>query len=129
MADGVERREAEGRPTRGASGVNILLGLWLIIAPFVLTYAQASALWNDIIVGVLVIVFASASLSGPRNAWFSWLNAALGLWLVAAPFALTYIELAAFWNDIILGVVILILAAWSASAARPPVERHHPMPH
>jgi len=36
-----------------------VLGVWLIIAPFLLGYsALAAALWNDIIVGIVVVVLA-----------------------------------------------------------------------
>ncbi|MEW5718865.1 MAG: SPW repeat protein [Chloroflexota bacterium] len=36
-----------------------LLGLWLIIAPFTLGYsATASAMWNEIIVGIVVAACA-----------------------------------------------------------------------
>jgi len=38
--------------------VSLLLGLWLIAAPFVLGYAATTtALYNDIILGVAVLVF------------------------------------------------------------------------
>jgi len=38
--------------------INVIIGAWLIIAPFILGYtAIAAAMWNDIIVGIVVIVF------------------------------------------------------------------------
>ncbi len=44
---------------RTLNWINALLGLWLVIAPFVLKYTTVSAaLWNDIIVGVVVLVLA-----------------------------------------------------------------------
>lgn len=45
--------------------LNVILGIWLIVAPFVLGYSTlTNAMWNDIIVGVLVAVIA----------FFSWLT-------------------------------------------------------
>ena len=39
--------------------INVVLGAWLVIAPFVLGYtALVAALWNDIIVGIVVVVLA-----------------------------------------------------------------------
>lgn len=36
----------------------LIFGIWLLIAPFVLGYTgTAGALWNDIILGVLVAIF------------------------------------------------------------------------
>lgn len=50
---------------KSLSWINAVLGLWLIIAPFILAYSSvAAAMWNDIIVGVVVAVLAGwAALS------------------------------------------------------------------
>ena len=41
------------------SWINAVLGVWLIVAPFIVQYANVgAALWNDIIVGILVGVLA-----------------------------------------------------------------------
>ncbi len=38
------------------SGINIILGAWMIIAPFVLGYSNNPvALWNNIIIGAIVV--------------------------------------------------------------------------
>jgi hypothetical protein len=118
------------------SGINIIAGLWLIIAPFLLGYdAIQAALWNDVIVGIIVAAFAVARVARPlMNPGLSWINALLGLWLIVAPFVLAYgggIEgealapegaiggaQTAMWNDIIVGVIVLVLGAWSALSAR-----------
>jgi SPW repeat len=49
--------------------INAILGVWLIIAPFVLGYtALVAALWNDIIVGIVVVVIAGwAALAMGRH--------------------------------------------------------------
>ncbi|MGB9592271.1 MAG: SPW repeat protein, partial [Candidatus Kryptoniota bacterium] len=41
------------------SWINTVLGIWLIIAPFIIRYSNVgSALWNDIIVGIAVAVLS-----------------------------------------------------------------------
>ena len=118
------------------SGVNIVAGLWLIIAPFVLGYDEIrAALWNDVVIGIIVAAFAVARVARPlMNPSLSWINAVLGLWLIVAPFVLGYGRVVeaealaaegavgagqiAMWNDIIVGVIILVLGAWSALSAR-----------
>src|SRR5690606_40536715 len=58
------------RPTEGtkpASWVNAAIGVWLIAAPFILSYASDQEMWNDIIVGALVLIFAGWSASLPRE--------------------------------------------------------------
>jgi hypothetical protein len=42
--------------------VNVILGAWLVAAPFVLAYSTAAATWNDIIVGCVVMVLALVSV-------------------------------------------------------------------
>jgi hypothetical protein len=106
---------------RSASGLNVLAGIWLIVAPFLLGYADTqAALWNDIIIGIVVLIIASARASMPEKMpAASWLNAVLGAWLIIAPFALGYSEVGAgTWNDILLGIIVLVLASWSALAGQ-----------
>lgn len=44
---------------KSLSWVNTVLGVWLVIAPFILGYTKLTgALWNDIIVGIIVAVLS-----------------------------------------------------------------------
>jgi hypothetical protein len=44
---------------KSLSWINFVLGLWLIIAPFALRYSTVStAMWNNVIVGIVVAVLA-----------------------------------------------------------------------
>lgn len=91
---------AGGNATRGqvmtASGLNLIAGLWLIIAPFLLNYGDLrEALGNDIIIGIIVAALAAIRISGAyQAAWLSWTNFVLGAWLIIAPFVLGYGEAA-----------------------------------
>ncbi|HJT77649.1 MAG TPA: SPW repeat protein [Gemmataceae bacterium] len=111
-----------------ASGLNILAGIWLIISPFVLGffhYNQVSPLLNTLIAGVIVLILAACRVGLPyRNAWMSWVNLLLGIWLIISPFFLPeYINtFRATPNDVILGIVVGLLAIWSL-AATPAVNR------
>ncbi len=51
-------REANGRPaSRASAATNTVLGLWLIAAPFVFGI-DGTLLWNDVIVGSMITLFA-----------------------------------------------------------------------
>lgn len=108
------------RTVRVTSGIDIVAGCWLIIAPFVLLFSgTTAAAVNTIIVGIVVLVLAIARVSGGgyRISWPSWVNFVGGLWLIAAPFIFRYSGVtAAVWNDVIMGIVVVIFAAWSASS-------------
>jgi len=41
--------------------INIILGLWLILSPFLLGFESDQAIWNSAIVGFLVIFVTLAS--------------------------------------------------------------------
>ncbi|HLC70009.1 MAG TPA: SPW repeat protein [Patescibacteria group bacterium] len=100
------------------SGVDIVLGLWLIISPFILGYGNAATpMWNSVIVGVGVAILSGVRTTndGVRQSWLSWVNVILGAWLLFSPFILGFADnVAALWNNIILGATIAVLAAWGA---------------
>lgn len=104
-----------------ATNINIGTGVWLVIAPFVLGYAfLAAPLWNDIVCGALIIVLAGIRRSNIlRYEGLSYTNAGIGAWLIIAPFVLDYGGLMApTWNDVAVGILVLIMGIWSASASR-----------
>lgn len=46
-----------------ATWANVILGIWLIISPFILNFNTGQSIWNNIIVGFLVLIFAFISRS------------------------------------------------------------------
>src|SRR5438445_7769765 len=88
---------------RTASVLNVIAGIWMIISPFILVFTNLqTALWNNIIVGVVVLVLAWIRAANPdRLIGLSWLNLVLGLWLIVSPFVLVYgvFPPALVWNN------------------------------
>jgi hypothetical protein len=108
------------RTARVASGLNVLAGLWLILAPWVIGHG---AVWNATIVGLLVVILAGIRCAKPLKApALSWIVALLGVWMMVVPFIIPHGSGTAadpngsFWHDIILGAVITILALLSADS-------------
>lgn len=50
----------------GASGTNILAGGWLLIAPWLLDYAQDVIRWNDTITAAVLIIRGAALRAAAR---------------------------------------------------------------
>ncbi len=50
--------------------------------------------------------------------WQQWLNALLGLWIIAVPF-LGFTGTTLTWTLVISGLIIAVLALWSASKEVP----------
>lgn len=109
-----------------ASGANLLLGLWLIAAPFVLTYTAANARGNDVIFGIIIATIAAVRVFGAyRSAWLSWINVVLGAWLIIAPFVLGYGgHTHPMWNDVIVGILVAAFGVWSALATHGTFNRN-----
>jgi hypothetical protein len=107
---------------RAAAGLNVLAGIWLIIAPFVLGYGDGDPYWNDIVFGALVAALgATRAVVAVRQSWISSLNVLIGVWIFVSAFWLDDTGRAA-WNDVILGAIVFILGiiAWSGRAAQMP---------
>ncbi|WP_166805133.1 SPW repeat protein [Nitrosococcus wardiae] len=130
MADKSYAEEAR-KEVHWSSGINIIAGVWLIIAPFAWGYHHLTdALWNDIILGTAVFILAVVRTSAPlQYESVGWTNIVFGLWLIIAPFVLDYTgvnAIAAMWNDIFVGSIIAILAAISVYATHRVTRRGGP---
>jgi uncharacterized membrane protein len=95
---------------------NLLLGLWLVVSPWVLSFAgDANAATNAWVTGGLIAILAAAALIAFHK-WEEWINALLALWLIASPFVLGLTaNMTVVWNLIIVGVLVAILAIWAAA--------------
>jgi len=105
--------------SRTATIINILLGIWVLISPWVLAFSFPAQLWNDVAVGGLIIILSGIQLAAPwRNQGIAWINFLLGLWLIISGFVLgppaqpTY-----FWNQVIVGIVVAIVSIWGTAGS------------
>jgi hypothetical protein len=87
------------------------LGLWLAVSAFIVGYeAEMAATVNAVFIGVALAIGAHFQIS-MDELWAEWVNFAVGLWLLAAPFVLTFSGTAAMINCIAVGSMICALAA------------------
>lgn len=109
------------------SGVTLLVGLWLLLAPAVWNYGGTGggldARWNDLLVGLLITAVGVSRLAGRIRLAPAGLIAGLaGLWLIAAPFALAYgfgtDSTRATANDMLIGLLIVTVTAAGHISAR-----------
>lgn len=131
-----ERVDTEVDPNPSEQGkwvsmVVALLGLWLLVEAVVFDLSAAN-FWNDVIIGVALIVLGGYNYYRRADERFGSVSvgafvALLGLWLLAAPFVLTpdvavEMTLVDVWNDVIVGLLVLVLGAYSAYQARRDAE-------
>jgi hypothetical protein len=109
-------------PSRAATNppsvFNALVGLWLMISPLLIGYtATPTAVWNAVVVGVLIVACAWVRATGAGNTLaLSGVNVVLGAWLVTAPFFLYPNDPLAVGNSLVVGVLTGLLALWSIAA-------------
>jgi hypothetical protein len=109
-----------GAQVRTAAGLNVIAGIWLILAPFILAHGPGDQRWSDIVFGALIAAVAAVRfVAAPRLAALSWLNVLFGAWVFASAFWLDSTSTAR-WNDIIVGIVVCVLGL---AAALTPARR------
>ena len=108
-----------GRMKHWQDPVNLVLGLWLVVSPWVLAYtAEAQATGNAVAAGILIAGLALLAVYKVM-AWEEWFSVALGLWLVASPWILGFSGVAAaMWSAVIVGLVVAVLALWALGTDR-----------
>lgn len=133
-------REHAIRTVRWTSGSILLAGIWLVGAPFAFGYAALpGAFWNDIIIGIALVVLTLFRIGAPLRYWeLARIDAILGVWLMLAAFVLgdaaeeattgaaamadgtlaAVVAEIAYLNDVILGIGVLVLAVWGVTAGR-----------
>lgn len=53
---------------KGLSWAQLILGIWVLVSPWVIGFADISAaLWSNVIVGALVVIFALWQLFGGKS--------------------------------------------------------------
>lgn len=125
----IENGHAEHRPgppvPRAVRGLTILMGLWLVAAPWIWGYGDTGggfdATWNDVIIGLLVTATGCAQFLRPGRFAVA-TPVGLGVWLAIAPFALAYNfgadSTAASLNDTIAGTLLTGLTVSGYLSAR-----------
>lgn len=108
-----------------ARGLSVLLGIWLIISAYAWRHT-GTLRDNAVICGVLVIVFALASL---RDARARFVNTLVGVWLVLSTFVLGgALEIGSRWNELFVGIALVALSLVRGTESDEPVEEK-PSPH
>jgi hypothetical protein len=120
---------------RTASGINIFLGISLLVSPWVFGYQAAGpgAIWNSVIVGALIaILAASSSFSKHTPTALYWINVLLALWTMISPVVYGYTaNTGGVGDNMILAILIAAFAICSDGARTagekcpPPSEPAH----
>jgi hypothetical protein len=102
--------------------VEVMLGCWLLVSPFVFRDTpHVSAFWTtDVATGCAAIVCSLAAFARPL-ARAHLLTGAAGVWLIASGyFSMPRPGPPAAQNEIVIGLLLAMLAVVPTEASRPP---------
>ncbi len=91
----------------------LLLGLWLILSPFVLGYDTSSRIaMNAYLCGAAMALLAAFDLY-KTYVWAVALNLLIGVWVAVSPWAAIVADSGAMMvNNVIVGAAVVILGLW-----------------
>lgn len=96
---------AELSDNRWPHFVNIALGSWLFTQPLLINVQEPMLRWGEMLLGVLLMVFATAALS-QRGTAARWVCAGIGAVVMAIPFLFNTGNAAAYLSDTLVGALI-----------------------
>lgn len=102
--------------------VEIMLGVWLVISPFVFSHPTSVPAWwiNDLLTGSLVILFGFFSYWPPTR-FAHVLTILVACWLTGFAYINGFGDpAAASQNHLVIGVTLLMFAVIPNHASRPP---------
>ena len=95
--------------------LDVLLGGWLIVSPWQLSYTVQSdaATSNALGLGAVLVVFNLLSACRLSDTGQEILNILLGIWLIISPYALNFaLVKSPLINTVLVGSAVVILACW-----------------
>ncbi|MDB6092421.1 MAG: repeat protein [Gammaproteobacteria bacterium] len=110
----------EGRSTlvRVTGAVNVLLGLWLVVSPWVIGSPASAISRSAMGVGVLIALSAAIRLSARKTSILSYLNILFAGWAIVSPWVFgTVTGDARTWNYVIVGMAVVALEGLSLTAS------------
>lgn len=115
----VNPRSDRETASTGLSVLNLIAAIWVILCPFFLSFTGPALIWNNVVLGIIVLILAGVRASNPMaNVEASWINALFAIWLIISPFVLLVVPRnpVPVWNNVILGIIVLVLSVGSAMA-------------
>ncbi len=120
------RVENPNTPKKVLDGINFVLGLWLIIAPWALgTSMFPVSTWTSVIIGIAVVIVSGWGMAQSFNKATEYVLVVLGAIFFLSPWLFGFRTETAAWNAWIMGAAIVILALIAIPMAR----RYRVYPH
>ena len=104
----------------------LILGLFLVLSPWLFVYAQSISKVDAWVTGLAVVLISIVAILA-FSEWEEWLNLALGLWLMLAPWVLGFAHTAAHVS-IGVGIAITYIALLDIWCIHYPIDTNPTTP-
>ncbi|WP_028401036.1 SPW repeat protein [Ectobacillus panaciterrae] len=93
------------------STLNALIGIWFIIAPWVVGFSdQSGAVWSSVVFGAIQLIVSFGGYNKPGwGSWQNWVSVITGVWFVIFPFIFSLTK-GEVWSSVILGLITVIFS-------------------
>ena len=106
---------------KALSWMNFILGLWLMVAAFVLPGRTGPVMAEEAVAGIAVMVLAYTAVVSHPRVGTSWSVAIAGVWILIVNYAMVS---ASTVNATIVGVLVVVLGTANAIACHVPHQTH-----
>jgi hypothetical protein len=100
----------EWRNERLGDVLNLILGAFLLISPWLFGFASGVETQNAVISGIVIAVLSIAALAAFAQ-WEEWLNLIVGLWVLVSPWVLHFAGTTAMRVNVVIGIIVALIAA------------------
>lgn len=98
--------------------IDVVLALWLILGSFIGGFGNVPSKASDVILGFfLAFLSVHRAIPTEESRWMSLVGIVIGCGAIAAPFVFSYSDVSsATTNNIIVGVLVVLVSAWGYMA-------------
>ncbi len=97
----------------------LLCGIFLVLSPWLFGFIRAAGRMDAEVAGYALIALSAAGFLAFAD-WEEWLKAAVGIWLIAAPWLLGFTHTSAMHVSIAIGVIVTFLTLLEIFLAHDP---------
>ncbi|HEY2855941.1 MAG TPA: SPW repeat protein [Gemmatimonadaceae bacterium] len=109
------RRHFHADPLKYASGLAALVGVYMQLATWMQDLDIGNQL-NGVVLGGVATILGTARYCRAAGPWAGWVVSLIGVWFILSPWLYRYAGEAWMWNSIVVGLAMVMLGVWSASA-------------
>lgn len=99
---------------------HVIVGIWMIIYPFLWAPANATSKWLLVILGAVQAVWALVTIFAKKPLW-AWAHVIVGIWLIIHPFVFSDTGAVLHWTWVLglVGAIVALVVALSRGGEKP----------